>query len=86
MNLTRSLNKFSNLIGLLIFYTCSIFFFPIPYQCNGFFYSGEGVTIFELNRGSGRKEVFIYAGLSFLSSCGMKTETKTAVYETSEET
>ena len=74
--------------GLLIFYTCSIFFFSIfPYQCNGSFYSGEGLTIFEVNRRSGRKEVFFYAALFFfLSSCGVKIETKTAVYETTEET
>ena len=49
-------------------------------------HSSEGVTIFELNRRSGRKEVFFYAALFFLSSCGTKIETKTPVYETTEET
>ena len=69
------------------YFTLVQFFFSIfPYQCNGSFYSGEGLTIFEVNRRSGRKEVFFYAALFFLSSCGVKIETKTAVYETTEET
>ena len=39
------------------YFTLVQFFFSIfPYQCNGSFYSGEGVTVFELNRRSGRKE------------------------------
>ena len=74
----RSLNKFSNLEWMKLwsafiirvmgspYFTLAQFFFSIfPYQCNGSFYSCEGLMIFEVNRRSGRKEVFVYAALFF---------------------
>ena len=67
------------------YFTLVQFFFSIfPYQCNGSFYSGEGLTN-STGGVVGRKYSFMQLSF-FLSSCGVKIETKTAVYETTEET